>query len=53
MFEKIKIRGRRNEITRPIEDLLFDQRKGKLLTLKERLRIKKYAEDQRIKKQRR
>jgi len=35
---------------RPIDDLLRDQRQGKTLTLDERSVVKKYAEQQRIKK---
>lgn len=36
--------------TRPIDDLLFDQRNGKFLTPDEKKRLKEYAEEQRKKK---
>ncbi len=37
---------------RPIDDLLFDQRKGRFLTPDEKERIKKYAKANRLENQR-
>lgn len=40
---------RKTTFTRPINDLLHDQRNGKFLTHDEKETLKKYAEEQRVK----
>ncbi|MBK7362833.1 MAG: hypothetical protein IPJ01_11095 [Micavibrio sp.] len=50
-YESAKSKAERIAYIFPIDELLFKERKGKFLTPEEKKRLKKYAEEQRKKKQ--
>jgi hypothetical protein len=50
-YESAKSKAKRIADLFPIDELLFKERKGKFLTHEEKMRLKKYAEEQRKKKQ--